>query len=91
MCTVSEDPLVAPPLAGFPQYQWSPATISPATVTLADGVTSLFTVTNTVFDPLDTLAFTGTEVALPLWLGGGALMLGFAAFTLAKRRRHAIA
>jgi choice-of-anchor A domain-containing protein len=89
VCTVTEDPLTVPPLVGFPQYQWSPATISPATITLADGVVSRFTVTNTVFDPLDTLAFTGSEVALPLGLGGGALAAGLLAFVFANRRRRA--
>jgi choice-of-anchor A domain-containing protein len=88
-CTVTENPLVAPPLAGFPQYQWRAPTISPATIVLADGVTSRFTVTNTVFDPLDTLAFTGSEIGLLPLLSAGALVAGVLVLLFAGRRRRA--
>ena len=91
VCTVAEDALTAPPLAGFPQYQWRTPAIGPASITLADGVISRFTVTNTVFDPLDTLAFTGMQLELPLLLGGGALATGILAVVFAIRRRRATA
>lgn len=86
VCTATEDPLVAPPLVGFPQYEWRAPTISPATIVIADGVTSRFTVTNTVFDPLATLAFTGSELMMPISLGGGLLAVGITVLFLARRR-----
>jgi choice-of-anchor A domain-containing protein len=88
-CSVTEDALTAPPLAGSPQYQWRAPAITPTTITITDGVTSRFTVTNTVFDPFDVLASTGSEVALPLWLGGGALAGGLLVVFLGYWRRRA--
>jgi LPXTG-motif cell wall-anchored protein len=91
VCTVAEDDLVAPPLAGFPQYEWAATKISPSPVRIADGETHLVTVTNTVIDPfgtqLSTLAVTGTNSVLPLALGGGVVLLGVVLFFVARRRR----
>lgn len=88
VCTLAEDALTDPPLAGFPQYQWRAPSISPASITIAEGVTGRFTVTNTVFDPFDVLAQTGTDLALPLGLAGGAFGLGAVALILGYRRRR---
>lgn len=88
VCSVAEDALTAPPLAGFPQYQWRAPVISPATIVITDGVTGQFTVTNIVFDPFDLLAHAGTETMLPLVLGGGAVTLGLLAMFLGYRRRR---
>jgi hypothetical protein len=91
-CTVVEDELVDPPLAGFPQYQWAATTISPRPITIEDGVTGLVTVTNTVYDPfiteLATLAITGTNSLLPLAIGGGVVVLGAVLFVLGRQRRR---
>jgi choice-of-anchor A domain-containing protein/LPXTG-motif cell wall-anchored protein len=89
VCTVTEDALTDPPLAGFPQYIWRTPVISPATITIADGVTGRFTVTNIVYDPFDLLASTGTDAGMPLAIGGGAMLLGlFAVFFGYRRRRR---
>lgn len=90
VCTAAEDAstLAAPPLAGFPQYIWRAPTVSPAVITIADGVTGRFTVTNTVYDPISLLAATGTDAAMPLLLGGGALAAGAIAVLLGYRRRR---
>jgi hypothetical protein len=93
VCTVAEDAstLAAPPLAGFPQYVWLAPVITPASVTIADGVTSRVTVTNIVYDPITLLASTGTDAALPLWIGGGLLAGGLVIVLVAyvRRRRSA--
>jgi len=93
ICTVAEDAstLAAPPLAGFPQYVWLAPVITPASVTIADGVTSRVTVTNIVYDPITLLASTGTDAALPLWIGGGLLAGGLVIVLVAyvRRRRSA--
>jgi choice-of-anchor A domain-containing protein len=88
VCTTTEDALTVPPLAGYPQYQWRSPVISPATITIADGVTGRFTVTNTVFDPFEILAHAGTETGLPLALGAGAVLLGLVAVLVGYRRRR---
>lgn len=88
VCSVTEDALTDPPLAGFPQYIWRAPVISPATITIADGVTSRFTVTNIVYDPIAELASTGTDAALPLWIGGGAMLAGLAIVLVGYRRRR---
>lgn len=79
VCAASEDftTLLAPPLAGFPQYVWLDPTVTPA-VTIAAGATSLITVTNIVHDPIDTLPHAGAEVAGPLALAVGLLAAGLA-------------
>jgi choice-of-anchor A domain-containing protein len=90
-CTVAEDDLDVPPLAGFPQYQWVAATISPSPVTIEDGVTHVVTVTNTVVDPVIThtgeLVTAGTDSLLPLYLGGGVVALGALLIAFGSRRR----
>jgi choice-of-anchor A domain-containing protein/LPXTG-motif cell wall-anchored protein len=88
VCSVSEDALTEPPLAGFPQYIWRSPVITPASVTIADGVTSRVTVTNIVYDPIAELASTGTDAALPLWIGGGAMLAGLAIVLVGYRRRR---
>ena len=90
VCTVAEDAstLTAPPLAGYPQYIWRAPTYSPTTITIVDNVTGRFTVTNTVYDPFALLAATGTDAALPLWLGGGLLGAGAIVVLVAYRRRR---
>ena len=91
VCTVAEDALTVPPLVGFPQYIWRTPVISPTPVTIAEGVTSRVTVTNIVYDPIDLLASTGTDAALPLLLGGGAVGVGLLAVIAGyvRRRRSA--
>ena len=88
VCTVAEDPLTDPPLVGFPQYQWRPASYSPTTITITDGVTGRFTVTNTVFDPFAILPHMGTDAAAPLVIGGGAMLAGLLAVLFGYRRRR---
>ena len=93
-CTLAEDAatLAAPPLAGFPQYIWRSPVISPATVTIADGVVHRFTVTNTVFDPigdLGDLAHAGTDSTGWIVLGGGVIAGGILLVHFARRRRLA--
>ena len=91
VCTVAEDALTVPPLVGSPQYIWRAPSYSPTTITIADGVTSRFTVTNTVYDPFAVLAHSGTDAALPLWIGGGLLGGGLLVVLAgyARRRRSA--
>jgi choice-of-anchor A domain-containing protein len=90
VCTVAEDAatLAAPPLAGAPQYIWRAPSYAPTTITIADGVTGRFTVTNTVYDPFDLLAATGTDAALPLSIGGGLLGVGLLIAVIGYRRRR---
>lgn len=90
VCTVAEDAstLAAPPLAGYPQYIWRSPTYAPTTITIVDGVTGRFTVTNTVYDPFALLAATGTDAALPLSIGGGLLGAGVVIAILGYRRRR---
>ena len=52
-CTLSEDPILVPPLPGFPQYHWAAPQISPASVTIADNTVARIVVTNIVEDPVD--------------------------------------
>ena len=51
VCTLAEDPVLVPPLPGFPQYHWAQPVISPASITIADNTVSRITVTNIVEDP----------------------------------------
>ncbi len=88
VCTVAEDPLTDPPLIGFPQYQWRAASYSPTTITITDGVTGRFTVTNTVFDPFAILPHMGTDAAAPLLIGGGSILAGLLAVLFGYRRRR---
>ena len=88
VCTVAEDPLTDPPLVGYPQYQWRPASYSPTTITITDGVTGRFTVTNTVFDPFALLAQSGTDAGLPLIIGGASMLAGLLAVLFGYRRRR---
>ena len=60
VCTLAEDPVLVPPLPGFPQYHWARPVISPASVTIADNTLSRITVTNIVEDPFEVPA---TDVA----------------------------
>jgi len=92
VCVLAEDAatLAAPPLAGFPQYIWREPTISPATVSILDGVVHRFTVTNTVYDPISELAHSGTDSVLPIAIGGGAAGAGILFLMLARRRRVAL-
>lgn len=87
-CTATEDALTVPPLAGYPQYEWRAPAISPAVMTITDGVTGRFTVTNTVHDPFALLAATGTDAAAPLWVGGGLLGAGVLVVVAAYRARR---
>ena len=90
VCTVAEDAstLAAPPLAGFPQYIWRAPSYAPTTITIVDGVTGRFTVTNTVYDPFDLLAATGSDAALPLGIGASLLAAGGIIVLLGYRRRR---
>jgi choice-of-anchor A domain-containing protein len=99
VCTLAEDPLVAPPLAGFPQYQWDSPRISPATVTVVENVVGRFTVTNVVVDPVDaprestpaaraSLPVTGGEATFgPLLVAAVMLLLGLVGLVI-KNRQH---
>jgi choice-of-anchor A domain-containing protein len=89
VCTVAEDALTDPPLAGYPQYQWDAVAYSPVSITIADGVTGRFTVTNTVYDPFDVLAHAGTDAAGTIWLAVGLFGLGAVAVVTGYRRRDA--
>ena len=91
VCTVAEDALTVPPLAGFPQYVWRDPAYSPTTITITDGVTGRFTVTNTVYDPFAILPHMGTDAAAPLLIGGGSILAGLLAvvFGYWRRRRSA--
>jgi choice-of-anchor A domain-containing protein len=60
VCTLAEDPILVPPLPGFPQYHWARPVISPSSVTIADNALARITVTNIVEDPFDLPA---TDVA----------------------------
>jgi choice-of-anchor A domain-containing protein len=52
-CTLTEDPILVPPLPGFPQYLWAAPQISPASVTIVENAVARIVVTNIVEDPLD--------------------------------------
>lgn len=93
VCTLAEDAatLAAPPLAGFPQYIWRAPVISPATVSILDGVVHRFTVTNTVYDPIgevSSLAHSGTDSWLPIVIGGGTAAAGILFLWISYRRRR---
>jgi len=94
-CVLAEDAatLAAPPLAGFPQYIWREPTISPATVSILEGVVHRFTVTNIVYDPIgevSSLAHSGTDSVLPIVIGAGTMGAGILFLFLARRRRVAL-
>jgi LPXTG-motif cell wall-anchored protein len=97
VCTLAEDALVVPPLVGFPQYYWDVPRITPATVTIADGVVGRFTVLNIVIDPIDlprltqaaTLAHTGTDAEPAILFAGGIMLFGAALLFIGMRRRVA--
>ena len=87
VCTVAEDPVLVPPLPGFPQYHWAQPVISPASVTIADATVSRITVTNIVEDPFEladtapvgaVLANTGADTAGPLLVAGFMIAIGLA-------------
>jgi choice-of-anchor A domain-containing protein len=98
VCTLAEDPLVAPPLAGFPQYQWDNPRISPSTLTVVENVVGRFTVTNVVVDPVDaprastpasrdSLPVTGASTYGPLLVAAVMLLLGLLGL-LIKNHQH---
>jgi hypothetical protein len=59
------------------------------TITIQDGVTGRFTVTNTVYDPIAQLAHNGTDSLLPLGIGGSLLGGGIVLALIGIRRRVA--
>jgi len=76
VCTLAEDALVAPPLAGFPQYQWDAPRISPSTVTVVENTVDRFTVTNVVVDPIDVPQASTPAARASLPVTGGASTYG---------------
>ncbi|MET4583825.1 choice-of-anchor A domain-containing protein/LPXTG-motif cell wall-anchored protein [Conyzicola nivalis] len=52
-CTLTEDPILVPPLPGFPQYHWAAPQIAPASVTIVENTVARIVVTNIVEDPVD--------------------------------------
>lgn len=76
--------LVAPPVSG---YDWEGVSWSPETVTIAEGMNVLVTVTNTYVALGTTLPVTGAEV---LWIlvGGSTLIAGGIAIHLMTRTRR---
>lgn len=54
VCSLTEDPILVPPLPGFPQYHWAAEPIfTPARATIVENTVARLSVTNVVEDPLD--------------------------------------
>ena len=98
VCTLAEDPILVPPLPGFPQYQWAAPRISPTTVTVVENTVGRFTVTNIVVDPVDpaslptvreSLPVTGASSYGPLGVGVVMLLLGLLGLLIKTRQQRA--
>lgn len=97
VCTLTEDPILVPPLPGFPQYHWATPVISPATVTVVENTVARFTVTNIVVDPIDppttpaareSLPITGASAYGPLAVAAVMLLLGLIGLLIKNRQRR---
>jgi choice-of-anchor A domain-containing protein/LPXTG-motif cell wall-anchored protein len=95
ICTLTEDPILVPPLPGFPQYHWAAPRISPASVTIVENTVARIVVTNIVEDPIDppaaqtrALASTGAETTGPLLVAAVMVLLGLAGLAVKRRNRR---